>query len=157
MPIYSSSGVKLYVSASAPATFDAAGYAVLTWTEVASWTGLGDIGDTYSDVTANLMGSTNRTLHAKDMVDGARPTLDCPRDVSDAGQNIVIAGYSSLCPISLKILHNDLPCSGGTSGTVEYFQALVFSNIGTGLTSGSVDAKNYELQQNSAIVTVPAY
>src|SRR5690606_40955577 len=43
LPIYTSAGTTLGLSAAAPATYDAAGYAALTFTQIGEVSDLGDI------------------------------------------------------------------------------------------------------------------
>ena len=57
MTVRTSAGTTLKVSASAPATFDKAGYSALTFTAVGEITDLGEFGREYALVTHNPVGT----------------------------------------------------------------------------------------------------
>lgn len=101
-----SSGSQLYVSAAAPATVDEAGYAALTWTEVAGFDNLGEIGDEYEVGTFDSL--TEGRIKYRSILDAGQidaTPLDAP---DDPGQIILKAAFgaakgSAAETISIKI------------------------------------------------------
>jgi hypothetical protein len=57
MPVRSSAGSTLSMSAGIPATFNVAGYTALTWTAVGEVTDLGEFGREFNLITHNPLGS----------------------------------------------------------------------------------------------------
>ena len=61
---FTSAGTKLFVSASAPATYNLSGFAALTWTEIGEVSDMGEFGRQYNLVTFNTLGD-RRTVKRK--------------------------------------------------------------------------------------------
>lgn len=156
MPVFTSAGTKIYASASLPATEDSAGYAALTWTQIGQNSAIGDFGPAYSVIEFTPLG--DRVVQkAKGSVNNGSTTIDCGRDSADAGQLLMNAAVAADCPYSFKVLHNDLPCSGGTSGTIQYFKGLVTGKSSTGLGGpDNIDALSYAVEITSSIIEVAA-
>lgn len=153
---YSSKGTKLYVSAAKPATEDAAGYAALAWTEVVNLLSVSDTGDTYADASATHLGD-GRVSHTPSDADGGAFDVTCTKNIGDAGQVILQTAVGNACGISVKIQFPDIPCTGGvTTGSIEYKQITVHSDMTTGLTGGGVLGKTYSGFVNTATVKVNA-
>lgn len=120
-----SAGTKLYVSASAPATYNSAGFAALSWTEVTEVTDLGEFGKEYNLVTHNPLGS-RQTIKRKGSYNNGNLTLAMARVPTDAGQALLIAGRDSDNSYSFKVLNQDL--------TIAYFSGQIMkytANVGS--------------------------
>lgn len=80
-------GTKVYVSAAAPATIDAAGYGALTWTEVAGFDQIGEIGE--MDEVGNFDSITEGRIKYRSISDPGE-IEGSPADLpSDPGQVIL--------------------------------------------------------------------
>lgn len=116
----------LSVSAAAPATFDAAGYAALTWAAVGELTDLGSVkGRTYNVVTHAPVGTAQQT-QKKGSYSLPNADFACAWDDDDAGQVLIAAGSIVNDTYSFKLTKQD--------GAIRYFTAQVMSfveNFGT--------------------------
>lgn len=128
MTTHSSAGTTLGISASAPATFDAAGYAALTFTNVAEITDLGEFGREYALITHNPIGSRG-TVKKKGSFNEGTMALQLALDNEDAGQVLMKAAALSDADYSFMITMQN--------GDKSYFQAQVM-NFKTNL--GQVDS-----------------
>ena len=147
MSVRTSAGTTLKVGASAPATFDAAGYAALTLTAVGEVTDLGEFGREYALVTHNPVGS-RATVKKKGSYNSGTMTLSLGLDTDDAGQVLLKAASLSDADYSF--------CVTTQNGDKYYFQAQVMSfKVGVGsvdqITTASV---TLELTANSAGVDI---
>ncbi len=147
MSVRTSAGTTLKISAATPATFDAAGYNALTFTNVAEITDLGEFGREYALVTHNPIGSRG-TVKKKGSFNEGTMALKLGLDTDDAGQILMKAASLSDNDYSFLITSQN--------GDKYYFQAQVM-NFKVGLstvdavTSASV---NLELTSSSAGVGV---
>ena len=143
---FTSAGTTLSISAAAPATYNAVGFAALTWTEIGEVSDLGEFGRTYNLVTFNTLGN-RRTVKRKGSYNDGTIAAQMARTPSDAGQTILTAAVDSDASYSVKIVLQD--------GTVFYTTAQVMSyttNIGSvdQITSATVN-----LEIDNDIVEVP--
>lgn len=115
---FSSVGSTIHVSAPAPATFDAAGYAALIWTEVGEVEDIGEYGPEDSLLTRNNL-KTGITQKLKGSTNLGGIPLQMAMVPGDAGHIALEAGRVSRAPVSVKVTFQD--------GMVEYFRALVMS------------------------------
>tara|TARA_R100000541_G_scaffold30953_4_gene39908 strand:- start:7685 stop:8131 length:447 start_codon:yes stop_codon:yes gene_type:complete len=128
MTVQTSVGTAYAVSAAEPATYDQAGFAALTWTDVAEVTDLGEYGATYEVVTHNPL-ATRRTVKKKGTVNDGALAMQLGRDPSDAGQVLLIAGVDGVARDTVhshRITHQD--------GTIQYVTGQIFSyttNVGS--------------------------
>lgn len=118
MSISSNTGTKVYISATKPATFTAAAYAALTWSEIGEITNIGDIGGEWPKVEHKAV--AGYVIKRKGILDPGSTTLEAACDTDDAGQVLAEAAFRSKSPYSFKIAEEE-------SGDVHYFQALVMS------------------------------
>lgn len=126
---YTAAGAKLYVSSSAPATYDQSGYEALTWTEVGDVTDFGDFGKTFNLVTFMPI-ADRKTYKRKGSYNEGALTLQMARAAHiDAGQAIILAGANSDDSYSFKIAHNNVLT---TTGTVQYFPGQIMSYTTSG-------------------------
>lgn len=145
---FTSAGTKLFVSASAPATYTSAGFAALTWTEIGEVSEMGEFGRQYNLVTFNTLGD-RRTVKRKGSYNDGTIACQMARVPDDAGQTILTTAVNSDSSYSIKIQLQD--------GTVFYTSAQVMSyttNIGNvdQITSATV---NLEIDNDILEVAAP--
>ena len=139
-------GGFLSVSAPPPATFDASGYAALTWTEVGEASEVPEFGAAYSAVTF-----TSLKTGIEDKFHGALNygsiTIPLGYDSADAGQIILLAALASKDEISFRETRSD--------GTVRYIMGKVMS-FPRGQSVGSVNMASCNIEFTRADVEVAA-
>lgn len=118
MSVRTSAGSTLRVSAAAPATFNEAGYAALTWAAVGEITDMGEFGREYALVTHNPVG-TRGTQKFKGSFNEGTMSLSLGLDTDDAGQILMKAGSLSDLAYSFEVETQN--------GDIYYFQAMVMS------------------------------
>ena len=143
---FTSAGTTLSISAAAPATYNAVGFAALTWTEIGEVSDLGEFGRQYNLVTFNTLGN-RRTVKRKGSYNDGTIAAQMARAPSDAGQTILTAAVDSDASYSIKVVLQD--------GTIFYTTAQVMSyttNVGNvdQITSATVN-----LEIDNDIVEVP--
>lgn len=128
MTVHTSAGTTLKISASAPASFNVAGYSALTFTAVGEITDLGEFGREFTLVTHNPVGSRG-TQKFKGSFNEGTMNLSLGLDTDDAGQVLMKAASLSDGPYSFEVTTQN--------GDTYYFQAMVMSfKVGV----GSVDS-----------------
>ena len=128
MTVRTSAGTILKVSASAPATFNTAGYSALTFTAVGEITDLGEFGREFALVTHNPVG-TRGTQKFKGSFNEGTMNLTLGLDTDDAGQVLMKAASLADSAYSFEVTTQN--------GDTYYFQAMVMSfKVGI----GSVDS-----------------
>lgn len=147
MTVRTSAGSQIAISAATPATFNAAGYGALTFTNIGEITDAGEFGRDYNLVTHNPLASRG-TVKKKGSFNEGSMDLKLGLDTDDAGQIIAKAASQSDNDYSIKVTSQN--------GDVYYFQAQVM-NFKVNL--GSVDnitqaAIKLELTTNSAGVGI---
>ena len=145
---FTSAGTKLFISASAPATYNSTGFAALTWTEIGEVSEMGEFGRQYNLVTFNTLGD-RRTVKRKGSYNDGTIACQMARVPDDAGQTILTTAVNSDNSYSIKIKLQD--------GTVFYTTAQVMSyttNIGNvdQITSATV---NLEIDNDIIEVAAP--
>lgn len=138
---FTSAGTDISICANAPATYDAIGFAALTWTSIGEVTELGEFGRVYNIVKLNLL-KDRRTVKRKGSYDDGTVAAQMARVPDDAGQAILVAAVNSDASYSIKITLQD--------GTKFYFSAQISSyttNVGNvdQITSATV---NFEIDNN---------
>jgi hypothetical protein len=147
MTAKTSAGSTLAISATAPATFNAAGYAALTPTVIGEITDLGEFGRVYNIVTHNPL-DTRATVKRKGSYNEGTMELKLALDGDDAGQDLLDAASTSDNDHYFELTLQD--------GEIFYFAAQVSSfKVGVGsvdtITNASV---TLELTSNDAGVGV---
>lgn len=147
MSVDSSAGTTLKISAATPATFDAAGYGALTYTNIGEITNLGEFGREYSLITHNPIANRG-TVKRKGSFNEGTMSLQLGLDKNDAGQILAKSASVSDDDYSFEITTQN--------GDKYYFQAQVMSfKIGLGevnsITSASI---NLEITTSSTGVGV---
>jgi hypothetical protein len=102
MPVRSSAGSTLSLSAGIPATFNVAGYTALTWTAVGEITDLGEFGREFNLITHNPLGSRG-TVKLKGSFNEGSISVSLALDTDDAGQILAKAAALSDNDYSVKI------------------------------------------------------
>jgi hypothetical protein len=135
---FTSAGTTIAITASLPATYDAAGFSAvgMVYTAIGEITDAGEYGKEYNLVTHNPL-ADRKTYKRKGSYNNGSMTLQMGRVPDDAGQVLLLAAQDSDDSYSFKITLQD--------GTVNYFTGQVMSYR---TSIGSVD------QITSASVTV---
>jgi len=115
-----SAGSALAISVATPATFDAAGYAALTFTEIGSIDKIGSLGSSFAKVEFKpLKGATQKH---KGSVDYGTLQPSMAYDEDDAGQTLLrtAADDATSTLYSFEVTY--------PTGSKRYFQGRVFGN-----------------------------
>lgn len=118
MTVRTSATSTLRISAGTPVTFDAAGYAALSFTTIGEVTNMGELGRDFQLVTHNPI-ATRGTQKFKGSFNEGTMSLQLGLDTDDAGQIIAKAGSLSDNAYAFKLTT--------ANGDVYYFQALVMN------------------------------
>ena len=118
MTVRTSAGTTIGISAAAPATFNAAGYAALTFTNIGEVTDLGEFGREYALVTHSPVATRGVKKFKGSFNEGAM-TLALGLDNDDAGQILLKTASEDDDNYSFEVTLQD--------GTIYYFQAQVMS------------------------------
>ena len=139
-------GGFLSVSAAAPASFDAAGYAALTFTDVGEASEIPEFGAAYTPVTFTPLktGIVNK-FHGE--LNYGSITIPLGYDSADAGQIILLAALASKSAISFRETRSD--------GTIRYIMGKVMS-FPRGQSVGSVNMASCNIEFTTADVEVAA-
>jgi hypothetical protein len=87
MAIQASAGAALAISAASPATFDAAGYAALTYVEIGNIEKIGTIGAQYAKIEFQPLKGAKQKLKGSADYGSLQPSL--AHDDADAGQTLL--------------------------------------------------------------------
>lgn len=142
---FTSAGTTLSISTALPATYDKAGFAALTFTEIGEVSDLGEFGRSYNLVTFNSL-SNRRTVKRKGSYNDGTINAQMARVPSDAGQAILTAGVNSDNSYSIKVVLQD--------GTVFYTTAQIMSyttNVGN---SEQITAASVGLEIDNDIIEI---
>lgn len=116
--IHSVAGSSLGISAGVPATYDATGYAALTYTNIGNIDNMGEHGRVYSEITFNPI-DTRATRKLKGSFNEGNKTISLAYESGDAGMLILKNALESDADFSFKNVYQ--------SGDVDYFIAKVMS------------------------------
>lgn len=138
---------KLFVAVAAPATYDAAGYAALTWVEVGSITSMGSVkGREYSMSTLSTVGDA-QDREKKGSFKLPNAEFECAWIEDDAGQIIIEAASKDYSVPSFK-----LEKQNGTS--LRYFTAQVAKFVENNGTSNDAVKGQFTLLRQTDTITV---
>lgn len=141
-------GSTISLSAGAPATYDAAGFALLTFTALGEVVSVGDRGRTYTDVSYNSLAERG-TLHRKGSYDEPETPFEIGVDRTDAGQILMKTASTSDDEYAFKIEYSN--------GEIDYFQGLVFSFVTNGGDSDTMRMATSNIRiSRSGVVEVAA-
>ena len=139
-------GGFLSVSAATPATFDAAGYVALTFTDVGEASEIPEYGAAHAVNTFTpLKTGIDNKFHGA--LNYGSVTIPLGYDSADAGQIILLAALASKDAISFRETRSD--------GTIRYIMGKVFS-FTRGQTVGSVNMASCMIEFTTADVEVAA-
>lgn len=147
MTVRSSAGTTIKISASQPATYNAAGYEALTMTTIGEVTDLGEFGREFNLITHNPIGSRG-TVKLKGSFNEGSISMQLGLDTDDAGQILAKAAALS---------DNDYSfCITTQNGDDYFFQAKVMSfKVGVGSVDSVTSATiTLELTTNSSGVGI---
>ena len=139
-------GGFMSVSAATPATFDAAGYVALTFTDVGEASEIPEYGAAHAVNTFTpLKTGIDNKFHGA--LNYGSVTIPLGYDSADAGQIILLAALASKDAISFRETRSD--------GTIRYIMGKVFS-FTRGQTVGSVNMASCMIEFTTADVEVAA-
>ena len=153
--ITTATGAKIYVGPQVAASADTvAEFSALTYVEIGLVESLGEFGDESSAVNFASL-NDGRQRKAKGIRDAGSLAITCAHDVTDAGQQAMIAAEATNLKYAFKVVLPDQQTEGGT-GTTQYFRGLVMSkrlNVGS---ADNVIRQSFNTGVDSAIYEVPA-
>lgn len=114
--VSTSAGTEIYTVLTAPTTYDAAGYAALTWVDIGEITGIGDFGREFEKLVHAPLASRGK-VKKKGGFDEGSIDLKLGLNTDDAGTMLLKAGALSDADYSFKVAH--------PTGDIYYFRALV--------------------------------
>lgn len=134
------SGTIVSISAGVPASYNQAGFAALTFTEI------GEIvsppsggGRTYEDVSYNLL-KDRATVHLKGTYDEAETNFEIVTKRSDAGQTLLRAAHLSDDYYAFMVQYPD--------GDIDYYQARVYGVVDDQADANSVRRKSITIRKH---------
>ena len=139
-------GGFLSASAASPATFDATGYAALTWTEIEEVSEIPEYGAEHSVVTHTPLKTGIVNKYHGELNYGSL-SVPMARSEAGTGQAILTAAITSKNEISFKETRSD--------GSIRYFSGKVMS-FRSGASVGSVVPATALLEVTRATVEVAA-
>jgi hypothetical protein len=116
MAVNTSLGATIKLSASVPATYDAAGYGALSYTKVGSVENIGPIGVSQEIITFTDL-ETGILQKFKGTKDGGSPPISIAQDTDDAGQILLAAALASQNAYSVLLTF--------PNGDKRYFMAMI--------------------------------
>jgi hypothetical protein len=154
--ITTATGAKIFIGPQTPASTDTvAEFSALTpYVEIGLVESLGEFGDQSSAVNFASL-NDGRQRKAKGIRDAGDMTITCAHDITDAGQQALIAAEATPLKYAFKVILPDQQTTGGT-GTTLYFRGLVMSkrlNVGG---ADNVIRQTYMVGIDSAIAESPA-
>lgn len=150
---FTTAGTKLGVSATAPATDDAAGWEALTFTDIGDITELGEVGRVYNEVTHNPVGN-RKTFKFKGSFNDGNQTAVGAYVPDDAGQAILLTALDSDADFYFALEFNDNP--DGLTNTILYYPAKVMSAPKSVGAVDSITTVTYQISINGSILEVAA-
>ena len=146
MPDINTIGTTLACVVGAPATFNSAGYAALSWTAtVGDMVELGPWGDTSADITVVKI-ATGRTVHVNGALDGGEIAFAYSYTVADPGQVILRAQSGLNNDVSFRRTDND--------GQVRYITGRVANVQIKEATVGTIKGEMGVIRSNTGVVVV---
>lgn len=140
-------GTAIAMSAAAPATEDAAGYAALTYTEIGQVEQIGAIGATTEVITFQPLKGAAQKHKGGTNFGSIQPAL--AHDDSDAGQTLLRTAAEDLTDLySFKVTYPD--------GATRYFQGRVFGYPETVQGATSMLMANPTIEISTKIIKVEA-
>lgn len=136
MAVGTTAGTKLAISAGVPATYDVAGYAALTYTDVGNIEDAGEHGRVYAEVTFNPIAERG-TQKFKGSFNEGNKTLSIGYDSDDAGMILLKTALNSDNDYAFEVEY--------PNGDIDYFQAKVMSLVKQASTVDTIRMVSVEL------------
>lgn len=136
MSVGTTAGTKLGISAGVPATYDVAGYAALTYTNVGNIEDAGEHGRVYAEVTFNPIAERG-TQKFKGSFNEGNKTLSIGYDSDDAGMILLKTALNSDNDYAFEVEY--------PNGDIDYFQAKVMSLVKQASTVDTIRMVSVEL------------
>lgn len=136
MSVGTTAGTKLGISAGVPATYDVAGYAALTYTNVGNIEDAGEHGRVYAEVTFNPIAERG-TQKFKGSFNEGNKTLSIGYDSDDAGMILLKTALNSDADYAFEVEY--------PNGDIDYFQAKVMSLVKQASTVDTIRMVSVEL------------
>jgi len=142
-------GITLAISATLPATHDAAGFGATTttYTTVGEISNMGEHGGTAAVGTHTPVG-TGVIVKLKGPIDNGTKSLEMASKPTDAGQVILTAAMASTALYAIKLTYPD--------NAIHYFTAIVSKNTFRDGAAGDTLSRMVDLAISGAIIEVAA-
>lgn len=138
-------GSIIAVVAALPATYNAAGYAALTWTgvvgELVEW---GELGGTSNDISVTTL--AGRVLHTNGAQDGGEISFSYVFRDTDPGQVILRANANTNTGVSVRITDPD--------GKISYASGVIANLVDMARTAEAYKGQSGVMRVNTAVVRV---
>jgi hypothetical protein len=139
-------GTQFYISAAEPATYDAAGFAALTWTEVGEVESLGEFGGT-AQITNFIPLATGIVKKRKGSLDYGTATVAIGRLAGDAGQALMKSGFDGA---NKDVIHSAKVLSA--DGAIAYFTGVIGSYTTATNDANTVTMVNCNLELDNKVI-----
>lgn len=146
MTVQTTAGATFGIVASSPATYDAPGFAALSFVNVGEIVSMGEHGAAYALVTHSPL-DKRRVQKFKGSVNDGTMALGLGMDIADAGQVLLVAGADGAAvdtEHSVEVTYQD--------GSIEYFTCVVMSYTRNPGTIDQIIGANVNLELNNQII-----
>ncbi len=146
--------VSISTTTTAPATYDAAGYAALTYSQICPIQSIGAFGTTYESVNFDDI-CTGLRQKLKGINDNGEMEIVAAFDDTNAGQDYAVAAANdqSAANYHFKITLNNKLNSTGTDSTFYFSGKVMSATINPGSASDVV-TRTFNVSVNTALVEV---
>lgn len=128
-----------------PATYDAAGYAALTWVNIGKVMSIPEIGDSHNMIDIDIL-SDGRVKHVIGSADGGMNQVTIAADGDDTGQTSLLTANGSNTQNAFRIV------DPAPSSETIYFSGLVAGLKDTERTTTAYKGKTFTMAVNTAVV-----
>lgn len=136
-------GTQFFICATLPATYDAAGYAALTFTKLRGVRSIGDIGAAYNLIESNVIGGIRHNKRSGNAILTVELEVI---SIDDAGQTLLKAAFAASASYSYKVL--------GFDGQLWYFSAGCSRRFRNPGTSNSIADIKTSLEVDSELLEI---
>lgn len=156
--LYPVAGCRIFIGSAAVEDNDddlvLADFSGVTWTEIKSWTQMGDFGDSAALITTPIIGIGRDKKQKGTNNAGSMQNVFASKP-GDAGQTALLLASKTKNNYPIKIVLNDAPAVGSAPAPGErYFYALVMTASESGGNANTIRNLNATLEINSNIVAV---
>jgi hypothetical protein len=158
--LYTVAGQKFYIGSAPMATqdedFEAADFDSVTWIEVKKWQQMGALGDTAALITTPLINNA-RDVKQKGTRNAGSMQNVFAEDLTDAGQQAMIAAEATDDNYPFKVVGADIPSTGSApAASQRLFVGIVMSSNVQGGAANTAQMLACTVEVNSNVVVVPA-